>query len=217
VYEGNPDKVVGIFYVKDLMRWLAGEGRAGKSFELRSVVRPAIFVPETKTIRELLSELMEKKVHIAVVADEYGGVAGLVTIEDILEEIVGPIQDEYEHGEETVPDVIVDGNTKTAEIDARAYIANVNYDIRQLGIEIPASEDYDTVGGFVTVTSGRIPAAGERLQFGDLIVTVLEAGPTRVARIRLEAAPEAARAGQEQAETENVQQTPGPSEVRTAD
>lgn len=219
VYEGNPDKVVGIFYVKDLMRWLAGEGRAGKSFELRSVVRPAIFVPETKTIRELLSELVEKKVHIAVVADEYGGVAGLVTIEDILEEIVGPIQDEYEHGEERVPEVIVDESRKTAEIDARAYIENVNYEIRPLGVEIPASEDYDTVGGFVTVSSGRIPAAGERLRFGNLIVTVLEAEPTRVTRIRLEVAPKAAADREptdNEGSPENAGQTRGPS-VKAAD
>ncbi|HYE02480.1 MAG TPA: CNNM domain-containing protein, partial [Phycisphaerales bacterium] len=99
VYEGSLDNIVGIFYAKDLMLWLAGDGsRAGPSgtpFDLRSILRPAFFVPETKTVRELLRELLEKKVHIAMVADEYGGTSGLVTIEDIVEEIVGEIRDEY--------------------------------------------------------------------------------------------------------------------------
>lgn len=220
VYDGSPDKIVGVFYVKDLMRWLAGEGRAGKSFELKTVLRPAQFVPETKTIRELLAELMEKKVHIAMVADEYGGVAGLVTIEDILEEIVGPIQDEYEHGQEELPEVIVDETARSAEIDARAYIEDANHAVRSLGIEIPPSEDYDTVGGFVTVSSGRIPTAGEQLRIGDILVTVLDAEPTRVTRIRIEGAPEAAHSSDESvdiAPAEDADQTPGPSKVETAD
>lgn len=220
VYDGSPDKIVGVFYVKDLMRWLAGEGRAGKSFELKAVLRPAQFVPETKTIRELLSELVEKKVHIALVADEYGGVAGLVTIEDILEEIVGPIQDEYEHGQEEVPEVIVDEGARTAEIDARAYIEDANHAVRVLGVEIPQNEDYDTVGGFVTVSSGRIPVAGEQLRLDGLLVTILEAEPTRVTRIRLEAAPEAAHSRDgsvDAAGREDGEQSPGRSEVESTD
>jgi len=187
VYEGTLDNIVGIFYVKDLMRWLAGDGggsRTGKTFELKSLLRPALFVPESKTVRELLPELLGKRVHIAMVADEYGGTAGVVTIEDIIEEVFGDIQDEYEEPGEHAAEVKLDGNA--AEIDARAYIEDANEALAPLAIELPESEDYDTVGGFVTVTLGRIPQAGETMNLGRLLVTVLGAEPTRITRIKVE-------------------------------
>lgn len=187
VFEGNLDNIVGVFYVKDLIRWLAGEGsRGGKTFDLKQLARPALFVPETKTVRELLRELLAKRVHIAIVADEFGGTAGLVTFEDIVEEIVGDIQDEYELTPEEEAEVAVNAESRVAEIDARAYIDDVNERLMPLGVEIPESEDYDTVGGFVTVTLGRIPAKGETLRHGQLVVTVLDAEPTRVVRVRIE-------------------------------
>ena len=186
VCEGSVDRIVGMFYVKDLMRWLAGEGsRGGKMFRLRQILRPAYFVPESKTVRELLHELLDKRVHIAMVADEFGGTAGLVTFEDIVEEVFGDIQDEYEGAEET-DDVKANVQDRTAEIDARAYIKDANAELRQLGVELPESEDYDTVGGLVTVTLGRIPAAGETLRLGRALITVLEAEPTRVVKVRLD-------------------------------
>ncbi|MBS0198505.1 MAG: HlyC/CorC family transporter [Planctomycetes bacterium] len=188
VYTDSLDHVVGIFYVKDLMRWLAGESsRGGKTFDLKSLLRPAYYVPETKTVRELLAELLSKRVHIAMVADEYGGTAGLVTIEDIIEEVFGDIQDEYEGTQEETPEVKVMTAERMAEVDARAYIADANDQLRSLSVEIPESEDYDTVGGFVTVTLGRIPAAGEQFTHEGIKVTVLAAEPTRVTRVRLEA------------------------------
>jgi putative hemolysin len=187
VYEESLDRIVGVFYVKDLMKWLAGDGRTGgKTFELKRLLRPAFFVPETKTIRELLPELLKKRVHIAIVADEYGGTAGLVTIEDIIEEVFGDIQDEYEQPEEETPEVTVDPEAKAVEIDARAYIHDVNDKIEPLGIELPESDEYDTVGGFVTVTLGRIPSAGESFTHERLQITVLAAEPTRVVRIRVQ-------------------------------
>jgi putative hemolysin len=188
VYEGSPDHVVGIFYIKDLMRWLAGPGTQGaqKPFELKAIIRPALFVPETKTIRELLAELLAKKVHIAMVADEYGGTSGLVTFEDIVEEVFGEIRDEYEVEEETSPEVTVAAGERVAEIDGRAYIEDANEQIRPLGVELPEGEDYDTVGGLVVTTLGRIPGAGETARFGHALLTVLEAEPTRVSRVRLE-------------------------------
>ncbi len=203
VYEESLDHIVGIFYVKDLMKWLAGDGRAtGKAFDLKRLVRPAFFVPETKTIRELLPELLKKRVHIAMVADEYGGTAGLVTIEDIIEEVFGDIQDEYEEPTEETPEVSVDIGGRTAEIDARAYIEDVNDQIKQLGVELPESEDYDTVGGFVTVTLGRIPAAGETFSHEKVLVTVLAAEPTRVTRVRVQlAATEVAPVGAQESTT----------------
>jgi len=188
VYEGSLDNIVGVFYVKDLIRWLAGEGsRGGKTFDLKQLARPALFVPETKTVRELLRELLAKRVHIAIVADEFGGTAGLVTFEDIVEEIVGDIQDEYELTPEVSAEVTVDAAAREAEIDARAYIDDANARLLPIGIEIPESEDYDTVGGFVTVTLGRIPSKGETLRIGTIAATILEAEPTRVVRVKLAA------------------------------
>jgi putative hemolysin len=187
VYEGSMDQIVGMFYIKDLMRWLAGEGsRTGKPFELKSILRPAYFVPETKTIRELLQELVDKKVHVAMVADEYGGTSGLVTLEDIVEEIFGEIQDEYEQAEDDSADVHVDTAERSADIDARAYMRDANEALRAIGVELPEGEDYDTVGGLVVTSLGRIPAVGETLRIGRTMITVMEAEPTRVNRVRIE-------------------------------
>ncbi len=193
VYEGSLDSVVGIFYVKDLMMWLGGEGKVkGAPFNLRDLLRPAIFVPETKTIRDLLRELMEKKVHIALVADEYGGTAGLVTIEDIVEEIFGDIKDEYEAPTPEAPDAVVKLDERTAELDAAARIDDVNELIEPLGVQLPASEDYDTVGGFVMTTLGRIPSAGEHFTHRGMHLTIMEAKPTRVVKVKLRVRDEAA-------------------------
>lgn len=188
VYQDNLDHILGIFYVKDLMKWLAGDGAhgAGKPFELKSILRPAVFVPETKTVRELLQEMIDKKVHIAMVADEYGGTSGLVTIEDIVEQIIGDIKDEYEPGPVETPDVVIAAEGGRAEIDAGARIADVNEALSPLGVEIPAGDEYDTVGGFVITTLGRIPAKGERFEHERMAITVLEAKPTRVVRVSVQ-------------------------------
>jgi len=207
VYEQNLDHIVGILYLKDLLRWLIEHGtESDEEFALRDVVREATFVPETKTVRELLSELLAAKVHIAIVADEYGGTSGLVTIEDIIEEIVGEIQDEYEPEEEGEAPVVVDLERRIAEIDARTEIDDANDELEGLGIELPETGDYDTVGGFVVVTLGRIPDAGERFEHERLRITVLDAEPTRVKRVRIEVIPadepagdDSAQAGSEQA------------------
>lgn len=197
VYDGTIDRVVGVFYIKDLLRWLAGAGTAGgrKMFDLRGVLRPALFVPESKTIRELLDDMLEKRVHIAVVTDEFGGTAGLVTLEDIVEEFFGDVQDEYERPED-IPHAKTDASNRTVELDGRAYVADANAKLSDLGLSIPESSDYATVGGFVTVALGRIPAKGETVEIGanelgdavvrKLRVTILAAEPTRVVRLRIE-------------------------------
>lgn len=186
VYEGVLDKTLGVFYIKDLMKWLAGErGRGQSGFDLRTLIRPAVYVPESKTVRELLEEMLQKRVHIAIVADEFGGTAGLVTLEDIFEEIFGDIQDEYEQVIPGEGEVALDEKNRSAEVDARAYIDDANNQLQKIGITIPESEDYDTVGGFVTVSMGRIPGPGEGFRHERLIVTVLESEPTRVTRVRL--------------------------------
>lgn len=188
VYEENLDHIVGIFYVKDLMRWLAGDGArgGGKPFDLRTILRPAVFVPETKTIRELLQDLLAKKVHIAMVADEYGGTAGLVTIEDIVEEVFGEIWDEYEEPAEELPTITVDAAGRVAEIDAWLRIDEANNAIKALGVELPESEEYDTVGGFLLTELGKIPEVSETLRHGPVLITVIDAEPTRVNRVRVQ-------------------------------
>jgi putative hemolysin len=187
VYEESLDQIAGLFYVKDLMLWLGGEGaRPGKPFELRSLLRPAYFVPETKTVKELLKELMEKKVHIAIVADEYGGTAGIVTIEDIIEEVFGDIKDEYESPVTETPDVVLKIDDRKADLDAAARIIDVNEALEPLGVKIPDSDDYDTVGGFVVTTLGRIPTKGERFEHDRMMFTIADAMPTRVVKVQME-------------------------------
>ncbi len=186
VYNESLDAVVGVLYLKDLLRWLVSDGADPRSFCLRDILREATFVPETKTVRELLDELLEQKVHIAFATDEYGGLSGLVTIEDIIEEVFGEIRDEYEPEEDDNPQVVIDEASRSARIDARAEVDDANDELEAIGLEIPESEDWDTVGGFVITTMGKIPEAGETLRHNGILVTVLEAEPNRVLRIRVE-------------------------------
>ncbi|MBX3380129.1 MAG: HlyC/CorC family transporter [Phycisphaeraceae bacterium] len=194
VFEDSVDRIIGVFYIKDLLRWLAGVGgsRGGKTFDLRAQLRPAIFVPETKTIRDLLDEMLEKRVHISIVLDEYGGTAGVVTLEDIVEEFFGDVHDEYEKPEDS-PGAKTDEVRRSAELDARSYISDANEAMEPLGLSIPESEDYSTVGGFITVALGRIPETGEQFEIraggSKMLVSVLEAEPTRLVRVRIENPP----------------------------
>lgn len=187
VYSESLDHIDGLLYAKDLLHWMAGQnGSTDKPFDLGKILRKAIFVPETKTIRELLTELLASRVHVAMVADEYGGTAGLITIEDIVEEIFGDIQDEYDI-EADHPSVDINPDQLCAELDARKRIDEANDHLESIGIELPESESYDTVGGFVVVTLGLIPETGATLTTDDgLLVTVLEAEQTRVRRVRIE-------------------------------
>ncbi len=180
VYDENLDNIVGVLYVKDLLNLVGTNG--DHPFDLRTSVREALFVPESKSLRDLLAEMQQRKVHLALVLDEYGGTAGLITIEDILEEIVGEIQDEYEPDEPAEPRIEMVGE-HVAEADGRAYIDDVN---DKLSIELPEEEDYDTVGGFVFATLGHIPEAGETMTWQNVRLTVLEAERTKVAKVRIE-------------------------------
>ncbi len=180
VYEENLDHILGVLYAKDLLGQL--HKPSDEPFDIRDAVRPAMFVPETKTLRDLLPEMQSQKVHVALVLDEYGGTAGLVTFEDIIEEIVGEVQDEYEPAGRTEPS-IDRLDDRTAEVDGRAYIDDVN---DKLTVTLPENEDYDTIGGFVFATLGHIPEVGERFEFDNLRFTVIEAERTRVNRVRIE-------------------------------
>lgn len=184
---GTLDDLIGFFYVKDLLRWLAGEGaRSGTGFDLKAILRPALMVPETKTVRDLTREFVEKKIHIAAVVDEFGGISGVVSLEDIVEEVFGDIQDEYEKPEDDPPAIDIHPDQTRADIDARAYIDDVNDALEPLGLSIPEDDEYDTLGGFVLAHLGRMPETNESFQSGRLHVTVMEAAPTRVLKVRLQ-------------------------------
>lgn len=180
VYEGTIDHVLGILYAKDLIQYIGGNGDP-EPFSLRKVVREAIMVPETKPVRELLADFKTRKVHLAVILDEYGGTAGLITIEDIIEELVGEIADEYEQEESQASIVRIDA--MTAEVDARTEIEDIN---AELDLDLPESDDYETIGGYVFATLGHIPVAGESVQLPKARLVVTEAQRNRVVRLRIE-------------------------------
>ena len=183
VYKGDLDHIVGLLYAKDLLRYLGDDVAA---FKLRPVLRKPQFVPETMPLLGLLKHFQQNKIHLAIVIDEYGGTAGVVTIEDLLEEIVGDIADEYEPTTEAPPRIDVRAEERAVEVDARAYIDDVNDELDDLGVEIPEGEDYDTVGGFVLSELGHMPVSGESFSRGGLMVRIIEAEPTRVTRVRVE-------------------------------
>jgi putative hemolysin len=177
VYEDNIDNIVGLIYAKDL---LAEIGKNPADFKLRDKMREAYFVPETKPLRVLLHEFQNKKQHIAIVLDEYGGTAGIITLEDILEELVGEITDEYE---KTPPEPIKEVDQDTIEVDARTYIDDLN---DQLELNLPEDEDYDTIGGFVFSRLGYIPKAGESFDYENLKFSITSAEPRRIKHIRIQ-------------------------------
>lgn len=204
VYREDLDHVAGFLYAKDLLHHLSGPGSTGP-FKLEPLLRPAVFVPESKTVRELLNELMENHVHVAVAADEYGGTAGIVTFEDIVEQIFGEIRDEFESHEER-PAVVVDVDGGHADLDARTPVDEANDALEALGVRLPEGEDYDTVGGLVITTLGYIPEAGEAVRVGETSLVVVEALPTRVTRVRVQ--------GTRRAKVESVEiAEPGNEEV----
>ncbi len=177
VYREQIDDVVGIIYVRDLLTYLA-DGREDEP--IGAMLRPAYFVPETKTVDELLEEMQKAHVQLSLVIDEYGGLAGLVTVEDILEEIVGEIEDEDIEGEEVVEIVEADGGYY--DVLGSTEVGKIE---RLFGLEIE-DDDFTTIAGLVIDESGRVPAPGDRLTLRGLLdVEVLEADDRRIGRLRL--------------------------------
>lgn len=177
VYDGTLDHVAGILYARDLLKLL---GQPPAAFDLRAALRPAFYVPETKPLRDLLEDFRLQKVHLAIVLDEYGGTAGLVTIEDILEELVGDISDEHEPVEPAMFHRIDEGS---ADADARIYIDEFN---RLMGLGLPEDAGYDTLGGFISTTLGRIPERDASFEHDGARFVVTEAEPHKVGRVRVE-------------------------------
>ncbi|MDY0268725.1 hemolysin family protein [Trichloromonas sp.] len=174
IYEGTADRIVGIIYAKDLLRlW----GCRDEDFRIEQIMRTPYFVPETKQIEELLQEFRTQRVHMAIAIDEYGGTSGLITIEDLIEEIVGDIQDEYDLEEDELVEeapgvVLVDGRLNIEELE--------DY----FDIDIPR-EKFDTVGGYLFNLFGHVPQVNEEIRDGVLRMTVVECDGRKIRKVRV--------------------------------
>jgi len=174
IFEGSNDRIVGFIYAKDLLKqW--GEDPA--STEIEKVMRPPYFIPESKKIESLLRDFRTKRVHIAIVVDEYGGTSGLVTIEDLLEEIVGEIRDEYDLEE----DLLIEEADGSLLVDASLPLDELE---EHFDIEIPR-EKFDTVGGYILHLLDQVPDAGDNIVDGDLHMTVVDSDDRKVHKVRI--------------------------------
>jgi putative hemolysin len=183
VFEESLDNVVGILYAKDLLPYLRQNGRPTGAIDIRRLVRAPVYVPESKAVDELLHEMQAAKRHIAIVVDEYGGTAGLVTMEDVVEEIVGEIQDEYD-SEESMVEPIESESELTFRLDGRVSMDDLRDLFELSDDDEPDEEAYDTVGGFIVHRVGRIPLPGAEIPFRDDILLRVEAAePRRVAKV----------------------------------
>ncbi|HEY9055331.1 MAG TPA: hemolysin family protein [Rectinemataceae bacterium] len=174
VYHETIDNVIGVLYAKDVLACLVG----GKPFSLSALARKAFFVPETKRIDSLLREFKRRHVHIAIVVDEYGGTAGIVCLEDIIEEIVGEIQDEFDNEPEDISPV----GPKTWQCDARLRLDQVS---AVTGIELP-DEDFDSLAGYVFDLFGRIPEEGESVDLRGARISIMEMDAHRILSVKIE-------------------------------
>ncbi|HEV7800075.1 MAG TPA: transporter associated domain-containing protein, partial [Burkholderiales bacterium] len=176
VTSGNKDDIIGVLLAKDLLRYYAGE----EEFNVREMLRPAVFIPESKPLNVLLKEFRKNRNHIAIVVDEYGGVSGLITIEDVIEQIVGDIEDEYDF-DETEDNILVDRSGRyrvkaVTEIGDFNNHFNTNF----------SDEDYDTVGGLVVARFGRLPKRGESIAIDGYNFQVLRADSRKVHSLLVE-------------------------------
>jgi len=177
IYEENIDNIIGILYVKDLVsRWEAY--KQGENIVLKDLIRTPYFVPETNKAKDLFAQFKKKKNHMAIVVDEYGGTAGLVTIEDVIEEILGEIEDEYDREDDQFQPL---GNGITL-IDGRTNIDTVN---EELDIQIPQGDDYDSIAGFIVNILGRVPKTGEIVNYKNLKIVIAEADLRHISKIKI--------------------------------
>ncbi len=182
VYEETIDNIVGLVYAKDVMRRMHNGSRSRKEPTAESLARPAFVVPESKKIAELLREMQQRKTHMAIVVDEFGDVAGLVTMEDLLEEIVGEIADEYDRGEPLVEPV----DDNTMRVNARMPIDELS---ELVGVELPDTE-WDTVGGLMAGLLGKVPARGEEVTLHGLTFRADKVQGRRIAKVLVTKGPE---------------------------
>jgi CBS domain containing-hemolysin-like protein len=174
VYEDTIDNVIGVVHATEVLKHLA---RGTSPTSIRDLARPSYFVPESKKVDDLLTEMRQQRVSIAIVVDEYGGTAGLVTVEDLVEEIVGEIEDEFDTQEQEVQLV----TSTEAIVNARVSIDELN-EMFDLGIE---KEDFDSVGGFIVTSLGRMPTVGDEVQVDGLVMRVLTVMGRRIKKVRV--------------------------------
>ncbi len=172
IHKDDIDHVVGVLHAKDLLRLLGGDPDSKIPFE---IFRKPFFVPENRTISDLLKDLQEKRTHLAVVTDEYGGTAGIITTEDILEEIVGEILDEHDH-EESLFYVLDDGSFV---VDARLEAEKLE---EQIKVKLPEG-DFESVGGFIIHLLGRIPKIGEKISFENFEITIQKGDQRKIEKV----------------------------------
>jgi CBS domain containing-hemolysin-like protein len=179
VYDGSLDNIVGVLYVKDLLPELV-QGPDQPRRSLRELARPAWFIPSTIPLDDLLQDFRENRKHLAIVVDEYEAVEGVVTIEDVLEEIVGEIVDEFDKEEDAGIRELDEGKS---EVLGSVHLDTIN---ERLGLNLPESDDFETIAGLVTERLKRIPKTGDRIECNGVLITVREANPRYVARVSLE-------------------------------
>jgi putative hemolysin len=200
VYEGSLDHVVGVLYTRDLLRHML---HPQEPFAVRATMRPALFVPESQPTRALLKQLRAQNVHIAIVLDEYGSTTGVVTMEDILEELIGEISDEHEAN---APAAVRRIDDLHFEVDGRLPLEQLN---RLTGLNVPEDAGFETVGGFLAMTIGRVPETGAVLEHDGARYTVLEAQRQRIDRVGIDLTRRAAAA--QAAPTEPTTPPPEPA------
>jgi putative hemolysin len=182
VYKETIDQIVGILMYRDILsKYMAAEAQNNPKLldaPIDTLVKKVLFVPETKKISQLLQEFKKKQSHLAIVVDEYGGTAGIVTIEDLLEEIVGEIEDEYDEEEELYTTL----SDSTWIADGRLSILDAE---EQLGIHLPDEGEFDTIGGFIFHRAGSIPSKGFKIQLDDLELEVVKSNDRRVEKVKI--------------------------------
>jgi putative hemolysin len=174
VYDGNLDNIIGVIYAKELLK-VASNGIGAHN--LRDFIRPVLVIPESKKVHELLHEMQAMRTHIAIIVDEYGTTRGLISIEDLMEEIVGEIHDEFEKEEKNFEQL----DMNTWIVDARQGIFDVN---KELGIKIPEGE-YDTLSGFVFSLLGKLPIVGDEVKYDDIAISVERIHKRRITRVKI--------------------------------
>lgn len=175
IYNETIDKIVGILHMKELFNY---DKKRDANIKIKEIMKDAYFIPATKTLIELLKEFKLKQTHIAIIIDEYGGTLGIITIEDLLEEIVGEIRDEFDQEEESIKQI----KETIYDIKGDTLIEELNY---ELSIEIPISEEYDTVSGYVQYELGKLAEVGDQVRKNNYILKVLEMDNKRIEKIRV--------------------------------
>ncbi|MBZ5725927.1 MAG: hemolysin family protein [Acidobacteriia bacterium] len=188
VYEGTPEKIAGILHYKDLLpvwqerREAIRSGRPSRAFRIKRLVRPHLVVPETKPLAPMLDEFRKGRSHLALVVDEFGTIVGMLTVEDVLEQVVGRIEDEYDEKSGPRP-----GETDEVELEGATRIRDLE---SEFGIEIPAEAGFETLAGFLLFRLGEIPQPGKSVEYEGRRYTVVEMDRNRIVRVRIEKLPE---------------------------